>query len=311
MTSYPPTLFIVGPTAVGKTGLAIALARRLNGEIVNADSRQVYRCMDIGTAKPTREERCQAVHHLLDLLSPNRNFNLGSFVSLANQSIFDIAARGCRPIVAGGTGQYIWALLEGWKVPEVAPDMVFRQACEEIVARSGGNRLYQQLQELDPARAAEIPPTNIRRIIRALEIHHATGRRPSSYRKRSCRRLPSRIIGLTLPREQLYQRIDLRVDQMMSEGFLDEVKRLDIMGFTLGTGPLNCPGYRELGQYRKGELTLEEAVQRTKFRTHRLARRQYAWFKSADRRIHWLAADSPHLAEECLALLSQPPLNWG
>ena len=293
-----PVLFIVGPTAVGKTRLAIALAQRLNGEIINADSRQVYRRMDIGTAKPTPAEQSQAPHHLLDLLLPDHNFSLGGFLSLARPAIRDIAGRGCLPIVAGGTGQYVWALQEGWEVPEVPPDADFRASCQLVAATEGNQVLYRRLQEIDPPRAAELDPRNLRRIIRALEIYHATGRPPSDYRQRQAGRHRSGVVGLTMERVALYERIDRRVDQMLADGLLAEVRHLAALGYPLGQGPLACPGYRELGQYLANEITLEEAVQRTKFQTHRLARRQYTWFKPDDSRIRWLEAGSPNLEEQ-------------
>jgi tRNA dimethylallyltransferase len=293
-----PILFLVGPTAVGKTRLAIALAQSLNGEIINADSRQVYRHMEVGTAKPTVEERRQAAHHLLDLMPPDQSFSLGSFLSLARQASAEIAGRGRLPIVVGGTGQYIWALQEGWDVPEVPPDADFRESCELAAAREGNKVLYRRLQEIDPERAAELDSRNLRRVIRALEIHHATGRPPSSYRKRSDRQPPSLVIGLTLERDILYDRIDRRVDRMMADGLLDEAQRIAAMGYSLGKGALACPGYRELGQYLDGEISLDEAVQRTKFQTHRLARRQYTWFKPDDSRIRWLDAGSPDVEEQ-------------
>ncbi len=296
-----PIIFLVGPTAVGKTRLAISLAQRLNGEIINADSRQVYRHMDIGTAKPTPEEQSQAPHHLLDLLPPDRSFSLGSFLSLARQAIIGISGRGHLPIVAGGTGQYVWALQEGWAVPEVPPDAGFRERCQQTAATAGNQSLYRRLQKIDAQRAAELDPRNLRRIIRALEIHHVTGHLPSDYRRRE-EELPGSgggglTVGLTLERAALYERIDRRIDRMMRGGLLAEARNIAAMGYPLGTGPLACPGYRELGQYLNGETSLEEAVQRTKFQTHRLARRQYTWFKPDDPRIHWLDADNPALDE--------------
>ena len=309
--NLPPTLFVLGPTAVGKTQFAIDLARQVNGEIINADSRQVYRHMDIGTAKPTAAERAQVPHHLLDLMPPDRNFSLGAFLSLASQAMGEIAGRGRRPLVVGGTGQYLWALQEGWEVPEVAPDEDFRRACQDLADREGLEALHRQLRELDPERAAELDARNLRRVIRALEIHHATGRLPSSYRKKDHRRLPSLVVGLTLERPALYHRIDRRVDRMLADGFLAEVERLAALGYTLGAGPLACPGYRDLGQHLAGQISLAQAVQQTKYGTHRLARRQHAWFRPSDPRIHWLAADSPDLVEQGLALAARPPLGWG
>jgi tRNA dimethylallyltransferase len=301
-------LFIVGPTAVGKTGLAVALARQFHGEIVNADSRQVYRYMDIGTAKPSPEERAQAPHHLLDFVDPVNNFDLASFLSLARASIRDIRSRGCLPVVAGGSGQYVWALIEGWQVPEVPPDPAFRQEKQQEADLHGPMHLYRQLQEVDPKRAAQLDPRNVRRVIRALEVCRSAQRAGSDLQGQARPLENVLVIGLTLDREELYRRIDLRVDRMLEAGLLEEVRSLAKRGYRMGHGPLASPGYRELGQHLAGEIDLEEAVQRTKYQTHRLARRQHSWFKPDDGRIHWLDASGPdleanaaHLAEELLS----------
>ena len=290
-----PLIAIVGPTAAGKTRLSIALAQRFNGEIINADSRQVYRHMDIGTAKPTPQEQQQVPHHLIDILDPDQDFALGAFLSLAHGAIDDIRNRGRWPILAGGTGQYVWALLEGWDVPRVPPDLEFRRGKEEEVRETGAAALHQQLAQIDPQRAGELDPRNVRRVVRALEIYHATGRPPSDYRKRRPQEEFSLVVGLTLPREELYRRIDQRVDRMMELGLLDEVRTLLARGYRWDQGPLASPGYRELGQHLDGEISLDQAVQRTKFRTHQLARRQYTWFKLNDPRISWLDALDPDL----------------
>ena len=288
-----PIVLIVGPTAAGKSRLAVALARRFNGEIINADSRQVYRFMDIGTAKPTPSEQAKVRHHLLDVLDPDESFALASFLSLAHQSILDIRGRGNLPLVAGGTGQYIWALIEGWRVPVVPPDPSFRRMKLEEVERNGPLSVYQELEEADPTRAAQLDPRNLRRVIRALEVHHH-GHSASSDPEQKHRQLEDLlIIGLTMERKALYRRIDDRVDEMLASGLLEEVRELASKGYHLGQAPLSSPGYRELGQYLDGEISLDEAVQRTKFQTHRLVRRQYTWFKLRDKRIKWLdGADS-------------------
>ena len=301
-----PILFILGPTAVGKTELALKLAQELNGEIVNADSRQVYRYMDIGTAKPTPAEQSRVPHHLLDLLPPDENFSLGSFLTLARQAIADISSRGRLPLVVGGTGQYLWALQEGWEVPAVAPDAAFRQACEAAARQDGDDLLYRRLQQIDPQRAAELDSRNRRRVIRALEIHHLTGRIPSSFRRQGEAAPAARIIGLARDREALYDRIDRRFDRMMADGLLSEARQIAEMGYVLGQGPLACPGYRELGQYLDGAISLDEAVQRAKYQTHRLARRQNTWFKPADSRICWLEADDPDLPGKARRLAALP-----
>ena len=295
---------IVGATCVGKTRLAVSLAHRLHGEIINADSRQVYRGMDIGTAKPTPQERSLAPHHLLDLLQPDQNFDLGSFLSLARDLIPGIQARNQLPMVVGGTGQYVWALLEGWAVPVVPPDPEFRQAKLLEAQSKGGWALHRELEKIDPQRAAELDPRNLRRVIRALEIHHTSQLAPSQFRKRAPTSVNALIIGLRLDREELYRRIDARVDGMVTAGLVEEVQRLADLGYRIGLGPLASPGYREVGQYLAGEISLPEAVQRTKFQTHRLARRQHGWFRANDPRIRWLEADDPLLEERAGALIA-------
>lgn len=294
---------VVGPTASGKTRLAISLAERFQGEIINADSRQVYRYMDIGTAKPTLEEQSQVRHHLLDLLNPDQDFSLGTFLSLAKSAAEDIRSRNRLPLLVGGTGQYIWAFLEGWNVPEIPPDEDFRRAKEKEAEEIGPVALLSQLEAIDPERASQLDSRNLRRVIRALEIFHLTGQRPSEIGDRTPPSQNSLVIGLTLERPELYARIDQRVDSMMAAGFLEEVSRLSAMGYRSGTGPLGSLGYRELGQHLSGELPLDEAAQRTKFQTHRLARRQYSWFKLTDPRIHWLNASDPVLEAQASLLI--------
>ena len=300
-----PVFYIIGPTGVGKTALAIAMASRFRGEIISADSRQVYRRMDIGTAKPSPEEREQAPHHILDLLDPGDTFDLATFLSLAQAAVGDISGRDALPIVAGGTGQYVWALRDGWTVPQVPPDPDFRESKRLEAEQKGPQTLYQEFQAIDPARAASLDPRNVRRVIRALEIHHATGQQPSRFGGRSEVESPALVMGLTMDRQDLYRRIDERVDRMMEQGFLDEVKGLAALGLDFAGGALISPGYRELGQHLAGESSLDEAIQRTKFQTHRLARRQYTWFKLNDPRITWLDVSDPTLVESTSARMEE------
>ena len=292
---------VVGPTAVGKTALAVALAQRVGGEIINADSRQVYREMNLGAAKPTAAEQAAARHHLLDLLDPGESFGLGAFLIYAADALRDIRRRGPAVIICGGTGQYVWGLVNGAGLPAAPPDWELRAALEAEAARSGGEALHRRLAAIDPARAAALDARNVRRVIRALEIAQVTGRRPSELRRGAGAPLDTLILGLTMPRADLYRRIDARVDRMMAEGFLDEAQGLAAAGFRLGEGPLNSPGYRELGRYLDGDLTLDEAVRQTKLKTHQLARRQYTWFKPTDERIRWLRADDPGAGEQAAA----------
>ncbi len=294
---------VVGPTAVGKTALVIALAQRFDGEIVNADSRQVYTGMDIGTAKPTRAERRSAVHHLIDIRPPHSPISLGEYLPLARECVESIAAKGKLPILCGGTGQYVWALLEGWAVPQVPPDPDFRARLEHRLTTEGPGALWQELHHLDPDRAATIDPQNPRRIIRALEILQAVGHPVDTADKSPAPPYHSIVLGLTAERLALYDRIDARFDSMMTEGLLDEALRLDAAGYNLGSGALSGVGYTELGMYLAGEMTLDEAVSRAKTRTHRLVRRQYTWFKPGDPRIDWLDATCHLPVAEAVSLV--------
>ena len=297
-TAPRPSIAIVGPTAVGKTELAIELCRRFGGEVINADSRQVYRRMDIGTAKATAVEQFQAPHHLIDLLEPSEHFSLGSFLPLAKKASDDIVGRGLIPFLTGGTGQYVWAMVEEQSVPPVPPNQELREDLErEASGEDGAQVLHNRLREIDPARADALDARNVRRVIRALEIHHATGRKPSEFGAPDADPRRSLVLGLTMDRKALYRRIDDRVDAMMKAGFLAEVESLVAAGLPTEQGALDSPGYRELGLYLAGELTLEEAVSRTKTQTHHLARRQYTWFKPSDRRITWLDVTAPRLAQ--------------
>ena len=216
-----PLICVVGPTAVGKTALAVSLAGRFGGEVVNADSRQVYRGMSIGTAKPTAAERSAAPHHLLDIMDPSESFGVALFLERATEAIGDIGQRGRLPIVCGGTGQYVWALAEGQRVPAVPPDPEFRAEMEAEAERAGPDALHRRLAAVDPERAAALDARNVRRVIRALEIHRATGRRPSEFVGTEQGAVDALVLGLTMSREALYRRIDERVDRMMEEGFLD------------------------------------------------------------------------------------------
>ncbi len=303
MLAPPRLIAVVGPTAVGKTALAIALAQRFDGEIVNADSRQVYTGMDIGTAKANAAEQNSARHHLIDIRPPDVPISLGEYLPLARECIESIAARDQLPILCGGTGQYVWALLEGWAVPQVPPDPDLRSQLESRLAAEGPSPLWQELRELDPDRAKSIDPNNPRRIIRALEILRKVGRPVESTRKSADPPYRSLVLGLTADRAALYDRIDARFDSMMTDGLREEACRLHAAGYTLGSGALSGVGYTELGMHLAGEMTLDEAVARAKTRTHRLVRRQYTWFKRGDHRIDWLDATHSLPVAEAVALV--------
>ena len=277
---------VVGATATGKTALGIELARRLGGaEIIGADSRQVYRHMDIGTAKPTPEERSAAPHHLIDIVAPDEPFSLGTWLDLARAALDDIWSRGAQPILVGGTGQYVWALLEGWRVPRVPPDADLRA---QLGSRTPDD-LLAELRRVDPEAESYIDPRNVRRVIRALEVQAATGLPFSHWRTKEPPGFDTLVIGLTLPRDDLYRRIDARVHAMFEAGFENEVRHLLDMDYSRDLPSMSGIGYKEVAEHLAGERDLPSTVEATKTGTHRLARHQHAWFKPTDERIKWLA----------------------
>lgn len=294
---------IVGPTATGKTALAIALAQRLGGEIVGADSRQVYRQMDIGTAKPTAEERALAPHHLIDVVDPDQEFSLAQYLEQAVAVLEDVWSRGKQPLLVGGSGQYVWALLEGWRVPRLPPQRELRRELGERADRQGAEALHRELAQVDPKAAARIDPRNVRRVIRALEVHKATGRPISYWQEKGPPPWEVLILGLTCPRRELYERIDARVDAMMEAGLVDEVRGLLSMGYDPSLASMSGIGYKQVCQHLAGELDLATAVARIKTATHRLARQQYTWFRLDDGRIRWLEGDGA--VDEAVALAEQ------
>ena len=259
----------------------------MGGEIVNADSRQVYRFMDIGTAKPTPQERAIVPHHVFDVVSPNENFSLAQYQQLAVRAIEGIQQRNKLPIVVGGSGQYVWSVLEGWGIPQVAPNPEFRQGLEERVEMGEGDKLHEELSAVDPEAAQRIDPRNVRRTIRALEVFNETETPYSQLQRKEAPPFNIFVIGLTADREELYHRIDQRVDRMIEQGLVDEVKRMTSRGFDFNMPALSSIGYRQIGQFLREELTLPGAIQQIKFETHRLARQQYTWFRLEDDRIHW------------------------
>ena len=300
----PPILFLVGPTAVGKSALALHLAQRFGGEIVNADSRQIYRHMDIGTSKPSPEDRAKVPHHLVDILDPDQESSLALFLETARKSMGDIRNRGGLPSVVGGTGQYVWAILEGWQVPRIPPDPQLRQELEAKAEAEGVEALHRELLEVDPVSASRIHPRNLRRVIRALEIYQQTGLAPSMVRRKEPPTDRPLIIGLTVNRQELYSRIDRRVDDMLKSGLVEEVQDLLQMGYSPELPSMSSMGYKEIARCLNGELTLAEASERIKYETHRLARHQYAWFRLKDPRIHWLEA-GPNISQEADELVSE------
>jgi len=282
-------LVICGPTASGKSALALRLAEKLDAEIVNADSMQIYRGMDIGTAKPTTEERANIPHHLIDIVDPDQPFSAADFASAADAAISDIGSRGKRAIVVGGTGLYIRALLKGLVDSPGGADQ-FRQALHEEAVRTGNQSLLDRLHLVDPKLAAQLHPNNLVRIIRALEVHHLTGIPLSHYQQAhgfSEERYHSLQIGIRVERSAIYTRIDARVDRMLDEGLMDEVRGLIASGHDTNLKSMRSIGYKESAAFLMGECSLDETRQLIKRNTRHYAKRQLTWF-NADRDILWL-----------------------
>ena len=282
-----PVIAIVGPTGIGKSKLGLLLARTFNADIVNADSRQVYRHMDIGTAKPSPEEQRSVPHHLIDIINPDDNFSLALYQSLAYSSIEDIMQHDRLPLMVGGSGLYIWSVLEGWDIPKAPPDPNFRRQMEERASVEGIEALYRQLESIDPVTAMKTDPRNLRRVIRALEVYETTHKSPSELQGKRPPPFDTLIIGLTTQRETLYKMIDRRVDDMIKQGLVEEVKGLLTRGYGFDLPAMSSVGYKEIAQVLRGELDMLTAIQKIKFQTHRFARHQYAWFRLPDPRIHW------------------------
>ncbi len=298
-----PLIVIVGPTACGKTALAIALAQRLRGEIVNADSRQIYRHMDIGSAKPTDEEQKQAKHHLIDIVNPDERFTLHDFQHAAKQAIYGIAAAHKVPLLAGGTGLYVQSIADGLQIPAAPPDYEQRQKWEELAKTHGAEALREILRQLDPDAAVNIPAANIRRIIRALEIVQTSGQPLSAQRKMGQDEFICLKLGLNTDRAMLYTRADTRIDGMMQLGLVEETAQLLQKGYDWSLPSMSSLGYRQMGEYLRGERTLADAVQLMKFTTHDFIRRQLTWFRR-DSAIHWLDAADPNLVETAAEIVN-------
>ncbi len=284
---------IVGPTAVGKTALSLLLAQEFGGEIISADSRQIYRGLDIGTAKATPQERALVPHHLVDVVNPDEVLSLAEFQEQAYQLIAEIEQRGHLPMLVGGTGQWVQAVVEGWGIPRVPPDEILRAELYKRAETLGHEVLHAELVTIDATAAQKIDPRNIRRVIRALEVYYKTGVPISEHQRK--KKPPYQIlqIGLTMPRELLYQRIDQRVDHMMAQGLLAEVEGLVAAGYGWNLPAMSGLGYQQIGQYLQGQLSLAEAVTLIKTETHRFVRQQYTWFRLDDNQIHWVEGANP------------------
>ena len=301
---------IVGPTAVGKSRLALSLARAFGGEIVSADSRQIYRYMDIGTAKPSLQDRASVPHHLIDIIEPTEPFSLAIFQRLAYEALEDIWQQGKLPLLVGGSGLYVWSVVEGWQIPPAPTDPHFRHQLEEKAATGGAYSLYQHLQEVDPVSASKIDPRNVRRVIRALEVCEAAKVPFSQLQGKQKPPFNTLILGLTCRRDKLYDRIDDRVDKMMNQGLVEEVRGLAARGYSFDLPAMSSVGYRQIGQFLQGEIDLTAAIQQIKFETHRFARHQYAWFRLKDPRIHWLDIEDD-IEKRASRLIREEMGNWG
>lgn len=288
---------VVGPTGIGKSQLALHLAGAFNGEIVSADSRQIYRLMDIGTVKPAPKELALVPHHLVSIVNPADDFNLAQYQELAYRAITDIHRRGKLPFLVGGSGLYLWAVVEGWKVPRVPPDPGFRQELERKAAGSGGDELYRELVRVDPAAAQKIDRRNVRRVIRALEVQRQSDTPFSRLQSKVPPPFDTLIVGLTADRAEVYRRIDERVDEMIEQGLVAEVEKLVKMGYDFSLPSMTSIGYRQIGLFLKNELTLAAAVQQIKFETHRFVRHQYTWFQLKDKRIRWFDTQNQAVSE--------------
>jgi len=290
----PPLIVIVGPTGVGKTSLSLRLASIIGGEIISADSRLFYQGLDIGTDKPSLADRAKIPHHLIDICPPDETLTLGMYQRLAYASIGRVHRSGQIPLLVGGTGQYVWAVVEGWGIPAVAPQPRLREALENL----GQSEISRWLGYLDPVSADQIDPRNVRRAIRALEVTLVTGRPMSLVKSKTPPHLQVKILGLTSNRESLYQRVDDRVDQMMSAGLLNEVTSLRLAGYGRQLPSMSGLGYRQLYAYLEDELSLADAVQRIKFETHRFIRQQNTWFRLDNPAITWFDTNSEEWEEK-------------
>lgn len=290
-----PLIVVAGPTASGKTGLAIDIANYTDGEIVSADSMQIYKYMDIGSAKPTEEERARAVHHMIDFLEPDAEFSVADYTEMAHKAIADIYRRGKMPIMAGGTGLYINSVVNDVTFGEMDTDYALRESLRKTAEEKGSEYLLEMLAQFDEVSAKRLHPNNLRRIIRAIEFYKITGK-PISEHQEETKQIKSRYKPLMLcvdwDREALYDRINKRVDIMMKEGLLDEVKRLMDMGYTKALNSMKGIGYKEVMDYFDGKMSLEETVEIIMQSSRRYAKRQLTWFRR-DKRIHYVSSDNP------------------
>jgi len=286
----PKVIVIVGPTASGKTDLSIRLAKELNGEIISADSMQIYKKMTIGTAKPTQEEMQGIIHHMIDIIEPNESFNVAKYKEMAEEKIEEILSKGKQPIIVGGTGLYVDTLVKGIEFFDIENDFEYRNKLEEETKLKGIDWLHDELKKVDPVAAENIEKNNVRRVIRALEIYKVTGKTKTELDKESVKgsKYDYYVFGLLWDREELYKRINLRVDIMLEMGLIEEVKSL-IQNEGFSKTSLQGLGYKEVIEYIEGIISYEEMIEKIKMETRRYAKRQMTWFKK-NKNIVWLDA---------------------
>ena len=292
----PKILVIVGPTASGKTRMAVELAQRHNGEVISADSMQIYRTMDIGTAKPTKEEMGGIPHHMIDVADPEEDFSVARYVEMAAQCVDDVLARGKLPIVAGGTGLYIDSLLSGRTFAPFSPDSALRGELERELAEKGGQAMLEALAQVDPEAAQRLHPNDHKRIVRALEVYRSTGKTITQH-NRETQAIPPRYNALTIglafqDRQAMWRRIDQRVDEMVAAGLEDEVRRLLTSGISPKCTAMQAIGYKEFTQALSGEMTWQEATDVVKLRSRQYAKRQLTWF-GRNPNTRWVRWDDP------------------
>lgn len=295
-----PMVILTGPTAVGKTALSIELAKRINGAVISADSMQVYKHMDIGSAKILPEEMQGIPHYMIDELEPEEEFHVVRFVEMAKKYLAEIYAAGKIPIIAGGTGFYIQALLYDIDFTDQKSDEAYRSRLETLAKEQGREKLHEMLREVDPASAESIHANNMKRVIRALEFYHLTGKRISEHNEQERKKSSPYNFAyfvLTDDRAKLYERIDKRVDHMIGQGLVDEVQKLKEMGCHRDMVAMQGLGYKEILAYLDGELTLEEAVYIIKRETRHFAKRQLTWFKR-EREVFWVEKDAYNYQED-------------
>ncbi|WP_017812465.1 tRNA (adenosine(37)-N6)-dimethylallyltransferase MiaA [Paenibacillus shenyangensis] len=295
----PKLLVLVGPTAVGKTAISIEIARRFGAEIISGDSMQVYRGMNIGTAKIRPEEMNGIPHHLIDIHSPDEPFSVAEFQQRCRALIPDIASRGKLPFIVGGTGLYVESVSYEFQFSENGADEAFRQEQTDYALQNGAQALHDRLAAVDPESATRLHPNDQRRIIRALEVYHMTGVKLSDQLSRQMKQSPYQlcIVGLTMDREMLYKRIEARIDQMLEEGLLEEVQHLLDQGYTPGMVAMQGLGYKEIAAHLSGGVPLQEAVVLLKRDTRRFAKRQLSWFRHMQD-IHWVDVSDTNHSEQ-------------